>query len=64
VHGRRDEGIANAEVGDGSGGIFHFEQPNLIATGIAKDLKQYPLSQLQGRVQCLDGVAGFYSALY
>jgi hypothetical protein len=44
--------------------VFHFEQPNSIAMGIVQDLKQYPLSQLQGRVQCLDGLAGCYSALY
>jgi hypothetical protein len=44
--------------------VFHVDQPNLVAMGIVSALEQYPQSQLQGSVQCLDGVAGCYSALY
>jgi hypothetical protein len=44
--------------------IFRFEQPNLLTPALIKDLERYPANQLQGNVQCLDGVAGCYSALF
>ena len=43
---------------------FSFVQTDLISMGLVNDLKRYPLDKLDGRVQCLDGVAGCYSALY
>ena len=43
---------------------YKFQQPDLISMGIVGDLKHYPLDRINGRVQCLDGVSGCYSALY
>jgi hypothetical protein len=43
---------------------FRVDQPNRIAMEIVGDLEHYPASKLQGSVQCLDGVAGCFSALY
>jgi hypothetical protein len=44
--------------------VFHYDQPDLVVMGMVSDLARYPASQLQGSVQCLDGLAGCYSALY
>jgi hypothetical protein len=43
---------------------FNFVQTDQISMGLVNDLGRYPSDKLDGRVQCLDGVAGCYSALY
>ncbi len=44
--------------------IGHAEQSNALTMALVSDLRRFPASQLQNNVQCLDGVAGCYGALY
>jgi hypothetical protein len=41
-----------------------FMQWDALATSLMSDLQRFPISDLQHNVQCLDGVAGCYSALF
>lgn len=43
---------------------IHFHQSNELATALVKDLSKFQNSELQGKVQCLDGITGCFSALY
>ena len=41
-----------------------FDQSDALATALMADLQRFPVAELQHNVQCLDGVAGCYSALF
>jgi hypothetical protein len=41
-----------------------FDQTDALATALMADLQRFPVAELQHNVQCLDGVAGCYSALF
>jgi hypothetical protein len=41
-----------------------FRQSDALATALISDLQRFPVTQLQHNVQCLDVVAGCYSALF
>jgi hypothetical protein len=41
-----------------------FEQSDELATALMSDLQKFSATELQHNVQCLDGVAGCYSALF
>jgi hypothetical protein len=40
------------------------DNTNLLAHEMMNDLRKYPAGSLEGRVQCLDGLDGCYTALY
>jgi hypothetical protein len=44
--------------------VISAEQSNALPMALMADLQKFPLTEMQGRVQCLDGMVGCYSALY
>jgi hypothetical protein len=44
--------------------VVHAEQSNALTWALMDDLRKFPAAEIQGKVQCLDGMVGCYSALY
>jgi hypothetical protein len=44
--------------------VVHAEQSNALTLALIDDLRKFPPAEIQGSIQCLDGMVGCYSALY